>query len=150
MKRYPVSSHVKWNLSAVDYVSEAIIEIIIDTNHEQNELPKTFNINNPVDIVPMDDLISWSKEIGYELYYLEYSNWSKNLSSLDKSNPLYTLKEFFQRAPSFPHSDGPPCKKLLSLLENTSCSPRGFTKSLFETMVLKMQACDLIPLPITK
>merc|ERR1712232_415670 len=98
MKRYPVSSHVKWNLSAVDYVSEAIIEIIIDTNHEQNELPKTFNINNPVDIVPMDDLISWSKEIGYELYYLEYSNWSKNLSSLDKSNPLYTLKEFFQRA----------------------------------------------------
>ena len=146
MKRYPIASHVKWNLSAVDYVSDAILEIMKHSIVTTSELPLIFNVNNPVETLPMDELIEWTKELHYEVYSMDYSTWQTRLNYLEKSNALTPLKEFFQNARAFPHSDAPSCSNLESLLIHSTCKPRGLTKSLFNKMVSQMQAQNILPL----
>jgi thioester reductase-like protein len=86
------------NLSPIDYVSGAIVQI----SRQTSALGKTFHLVN-ANTVNVRQLLDWVESSGYSFSRLPYSEWRERLLQVaerDPDNPIYPLVPFFSERES--------------------------------------------------
>jgi thioester reductase-like protein len=95
---YMPDMDVAVNLSPVDYVSGAIVQI----SRQPSALGKTFHLVN-ANTVNVRQLLNWVESSGYSFSRLPYSEWRERLLQVaerDPDNPIYPLVPFFSERES--------------------------------------------------
>ncbi len=95
---YMPDMDIALNLSPIDYVSGAIIQI----SRQPSALGKTFHLVN-ANTVNVRQLLDWVESSGYSFSRLPYSEWRERLlqaSEHDPDNPIYPLVPFFSERES--------------------------------------------------
>jgi thioester reductase-like protein/FkbH-like protein len=90
---YMPDMDIALNLSPIDYVSGAIVQI----SRQPSALGKTFHLVN-ANTVNVGQLLDWIESSGYSFSRLPYSEWREKLlqvSERDPDNPIYPLVPFF-------------------------------------------------------
>ena len=95
---YMPDMDIALNLSPVDYVSGAIVQI----SRQPSASGKTFHLVN-ANTVNVRQLLDWIESSGYSFSRLPYSEWRERLlqvSERDPDNPIYPLVPFFSERES--------------------------------------------------
>ncbi|HTW66060.1 MAG TPA: thioester reductase domain-containing protein [Bryobacteraceae bacterium] len=135
------------NLSPIDYVSGAIVQI----SRQPSALGKTFHLVN-ANTVNVRQVLDWIESSGYSFSRLPYPEWRERLLQLsgrDPDNPIYPLVPFFSERDSENDLRKPffDAKNAIQALTDSSIKCPRITRELVQRYLTHLARVGSLPAP---